>query len=545
MKMKQFIIHSQRKGVGIPMKNISLRVCNICLAMLIAVVFLMNVAFCGLFEITSGILVFLILFAFISLWGSFLVEKNLIMIIWIPTIVLFLMGRPIALILSGEHWTYHGAGTIRLYLLLMVFTVLGMSLPKIWRSERMKLKKLSSRPSVQNNRFLAAARKGHAWCKDKFRAACKSKFSVMTSAVAITKEKIRNNSYFSAVITLGYAITFGCYLLTKIAEYIGLQGKSYLDYYLAHDIDLPWIVTFLANFGIHFMCIQLSMVRKKKTVLAILALNVLSTVPVLLIGQRNPFVLSLIFTVVVICLKNNELWKIRVNKKTAMAIVACAVVAVLVLVMGMSFLSSSRNGQESDNVGFFRSVLNFIRDQGNTFEAVCQGIIHRDYLRAQDNSCYTFSAVMDYYTYGQVGNWLFGTTEIPGGNNAERAMMSHDFAHKISYLVLDDNYLKGAGLGTSYVIEVFLNFGLLGVLLVNLFYSVILTKLGAWFGKSLMLDSAFIYVLLKVFFLGRDSALIPFSDMLTLHYFAIVIGVYLVYYLLNALQSKGKLRNEK
>ena len=117
--------------------------------------------------------------------------------------------------------------------------------------------------------------------------------------------------------------------------------------------------------------------------------------------------------------------------------------------------------------------------------------------------------------------------------------MSNDFAHKASYLVMGDGYLKGGGMGTSYVIEVFLDFGLIGLVLVNLFYVHYLTSLAEKFGKSLIGDSVFLYSLLKIFFLGRDNTLIPFSGLISFHFLAVVIGVYASYYFVKFLSKKG------
>ncbi len=477
--------------------------------------------FGSIFEITASILLVVLFLAFIGLWIQVLYRKKGFLAVWIPTIVLFLMGRPMAFLVQGEAWTYFGKGVSFTYLLILFFTLCGVGLALA--AEKRPLPRLRLPDKLGQG-----IGKGKAWlCAHSFR-----------------KEELRENRLFRVVIALGYGITFGCYFVTKIAEYINMQGKTYLDFYLEDHIALPWIITFLASIGIYFACVQLALVTKKRWVFAIIGLYFLSTVPTLLIGQRNPFILALLFGAAVLYLKNKECWHIKVSKKTMIAMGCVALVLVLVLVLMMSVFAGSRNEQDTGGLNIFGRVLTFIEDQGFTYEMIGQTITNRDYLRRTDNNCYTFASILDYYIYGEVGNLLLGTEPIPAGNNVVRARQSNDLAHKISYKALGENYLNGAGLGTSYVMETYIDFGLIGVLLINLFYGFLLIKMGDWFGKELLIDTAIIHLLLKVFFVGRDGAIIPFYGLFTLHFIMVVAGLVALRIMIKLLK-KEKGGNEK
>lgn len=494
---------------------------NIILLSIFAVLFAVAKIFDSIFEITAGVLLVFLFLAFIGLWIYVLSQKKIFLSVWIPTIVLFLMGRPMAFLVQGEQWTYFGKGVSFIYLLILFFTLCGIGLAMLPEKRPLPCPALP-------DKIRRPIGKVWKWIR----------------AHSFNKEELRENRFFRVFIALGYAITFGSYFITKIAEYVNMRGKTYLDFYLGDYIALPWIITFLASLGIYFACVQLALVTKKRWVIVIVGLYFLSTIPTLLIGQRNPFILALIFGAAVLYLKNKECWHIKVSKKTMIALVCAAVVLVLVLVLMMSVFAGSRNEQDTGGLNIFDRVLTFIEDQGFTYEMIGQTITNQDYLRKADNNCYTFAPIVDYYVYGEVGNLLLGTAPIPMGNNAARAHQTNDLAHKISYRALGENYLNGAGLGTSYVMETYIDFGLIGVLLINLFYGFLLIRIGDWFGKELLADTAIIHLLLKVFFIGRDGAIIPFYSLFTLHFIMVVAGM-LALVILSKLLKKGKNINEK
>lgn len=204
---------------------------------------------------------------------------------------------------------------------------------------------------------------------------------------------------------------------------------------------------------------------------------------------------------------------------------SCIIVC-LSSVMLMSFVSISRNN-ESKKISIIGTTYDFIYNQGTTFETISIGISQKTVLRNAENNNYTFSAIIDYFKYGQIGNVLFNTDSLPEGNSEERAYLSNDLAHKLSYIALKDNYLNGAGIGTTYVLETFIDFGLIGVFLINCFYAFFCNLLHLRFGNNLLSDTIFIYSLTKIYFIGRDNALIPFSGLVTFHFTFVIILIYL------------------
>lgn len=426
---------------------------------------------------------------------SCFVKLNLINLIFIPPIVLFLMGRPLLLLSNGKVWYIFGEDIAIQYLLIMFTSVLGIIVGKYLKMSQKSYFKKSNKISSDLDRKL----------------------------------KYLKNINVKFAVKIGFFISFSSYLIVKIIEFMNMYGKSYLEYYLGtSQSNIPWIVIFLSSLSLFFMSFYLAYTKDKKSVILVLLLYVGSTIPTLLIGQRNPFILSILFAISMIYLKNEKEWKIKINtKKISLLIGFLGIFSILL----MSFVSNSRNN-ESKNGSIINTGYNFIYDQGTTFETLCIGISHKKTLRTAENNNYTFSAIIDYFKYGKIGNILLNTEPLPGGNNVQRVCLSNDLAHKLSYIALKDNYLNGAGIGTTYVLETYIDFGLVGVFLINCFYSFYCSLLYAKFGKNLLLDVIFVYSLTKIYFIGRDNAIIPFSGMVTLHFIFVVILIYLSSYLI-------------
>ena len=57
------------------------------------------------------------------------------------------------------------------------------------------------------------------------------------------------------------------------------------------------------------------------------------------------------------------------------------------------------------------------------------------------------------------------------------ALYGNNLGASISYIVLGSRYLNGHGLGTQYIAELFVDFGIIGIIIFNLFIGYILTRL--------------------------------------------------------------------
>jgi oligosaccharide repeat unit polymerase len=144
--------------------------------------------------------------------------------------------------------------------------------------------------------------------------------------------------------------------------------------------------------------------------------------------------------------------------------------------------------------------------QGVTLDVVSNGIKFQDDTPKSVYGYYTFAPVLDYVSTNFISRSLFGTKEIRP-QTEESAELGKSYADTISYLALWSNlYLSGQGLGSSYIIEPYIDFGIWGLIL----YSILLALLIRWmtnnFGRSYLQTFIIVLLTINIYALPRDTA---------------------------------------
>ena len=73
-----------------------------------------------------------------------------------------------------------------------------------------------------------------------------------------------------------------------------MRGKDYTDFYVDFVSQIPYVIHIAAAMMQYFMCIFLATKPKKKWAFGVLSLNIVSTIPSLIVGIRNPLLLYII-----------------------------------------------------------------------------------------------------------------------------------------------------------------------------------------------------------------------------------------------------------
>ena len=92
-----------------------------------------------------------------------------------------------------------------------------------------------------------------------------------------------------------FYVTMLFYLIEQFEPLIKIGTGNYLDYYTNYSSSLPGFFHTLVSFARYSICVFLATLRGKEKTFIPLSLYVLSTIPSLLIGVRNPAMLSLLF----------------------------------------------------------------------------------------------------------------------------------------------------------------------------------------------------------------------------------------------------------
>ena len=160
-----------------------------------------------------------------------------------------------------------------------------------------------------------------------------------------------------------FLISYPFYLIRLIERLLYRINVSYYEYYAEFKSELPYFTYTLSTFVVYAMCIYLATKPSKRHSTIVLGLFVTGNVINLLIGTRNPFVLSLIFSFIYYFMRNQTekgVW-IGIKEKAILYIGT----PIMMLVMG--FLNYARDGAGIGNMSFSELLIDFIYKQGTSF----------------------------------------------------------------------------------------------------------------------------------------------------------------------------------
>ena len=249
-------------------------------------------------------------------------------------------------------------------------------------------------------------------------------------------------------------------MILEFEKLVFMKDHTYVDYFSKFASKLPYIIYVISTFMKYSLCMFLVCKPKKKEAFIPLALYVLSAVPQLIIGIRNPIVQNCIFAFLYYCIRDimgdKEKWFGRIEKTLIVAMVPFILVFLGALNYTRADAEVSKNG--------FELIIDLFYHQGITFDVLTIGYASIPALPVRPFRNYTFGGFIDYFLHGTIGQ-LFGGTPLPSGNNMEQALYSNSFAHNMSYVAKGKEYLEGHGWGSSYILETFVDYGYIGVII--------------------------------------------------------------------------------
>ena len=119
---------------------------------------------------------------------------------------------------------------------------------------------------------------------------------------------------------------------------------------------------------------------------------------------------------------------------------------------------------------------------------------------------YTFGDFTDYFLHNDLVEGLLGLPSLGTGNNVISATQGHSFSHAMSYAALGDSYLEGHGYGSSFILELFYDYGWLGVVLGALIFGFVTILLVRLFQKGWVSGTIALATMTSLFFVPRASA---------------------------------------
>lgn len=332
------------------------------------------------------------------------------------------------------------------------------------------------------------------------------------------------------VSLLVFLVSYPFYLVRIIERLVYRLNVSYYEYYADFKSELPYFTYTLSTFVVYAMCIYLATKPNKRHSTIVLGMFVTGNVINLLIGTRNPFVLSLIFSFIYYFIRNQTEKGIWIGvKEKAMLYLGTPI---MMLIMG--FLNYARDGEGIGNMSLSELLIDFVYKQGTSFGVLARGYLYGSNLPVREFRNYTFSPIIEYITRGNLGILFGGTPFVSANNSLELALTSDRYAHNISYIVLRQDYLAGHGIGGSYVMEMYTDYGMIGLFLLSIIMGIsFIFMMKSSYQSGILFFSITLLILNNLFFMPRGSFTESFFNLFTLQFWGIVIVIFFVASLIN------------
>ena len=324
-----------------------------------------------------------------------------------------------------------------------------------------------------------------------------------------------------------YILTYPFYTLRLIERLIFKLNTSYYTYYASFKSNLPYFTYILSVFTVYSMCIYLASKPNKRNATIVLISNLFANAIYLVIGTRNPFILTLIFSFIYYFIRGQEDIK---NKWIGVKERILIYTSLPIIIVGMGLLNYVRDNVEVSNFKIFDIFVDFIYKQGTSFGVLARGFLYNSNIAVRSFTNFTFGPIIEYFTYGNFGKLLFDTKPFTTTTNSiELAIKSNSYAHNISYIAIKDDYLQGHGLGSSFIMENFTDYGYLGVFLFSVALGFLFIRmLNVSYRNKILPFVCTLIILNNLFFMPRSSFSESFSILLTFQFWFIIILIFVV-----------------
>lgn len=310
---------------------------------------------------------------------------------------------------------------------------------------------------------------------------------------------------------------------TLIDRIVFTQTYGYLNMYLNYT-GVPIIIERMSTINMVSLYMFLSTMPKKRETTMPIMIYLVYNVLTLFTGQRADAVIAflIIFFYSFFRASNDKKWsdssEVWFSKGRLVALVTVSPLAIAFL----TFWSYFRKEGSNTNFSFSDLFFKFFDQQGFSVNIISYAQL---YEFPDTNISYTFGPLIKFFRNNVISQSLFDI-DVLRQQTVEMALYGNTFSETISFLVIPEVYLSGGGIGNSYISELYVDFGLIGIVIFNFILGLILHYINQYSGKKPWLFTGYLLMLNSIFMMPRSSALgfvTLFFNMTTL---ITIIGIY-------------------
>lgn len=297
-------------------------------------------------------------------------------------------------------------------------------------------------------------------------------------------------------------------ILSQIDAILFVRDFTYVEYYLSYSSHLPRVLQVFANMYNPLFLLYLCMYPAKDKVRNPFLVYLLISLLTLAAGDRGGAIQN-ISILLVYCLWREGNSEVKwVSRKL---LVVVFVLSPLIMAL-LSLFVHFREGIDVGQMTISAQLQRFLSIAGRSANVLGYAIEYKDWLPLNH---YTFGGLIDYVVYNPISSFFFGTVR-PRPQTVEFAMSMHSFDSALSLFVYPQTYFNGHGIGSSYIAEVYHDYGYFGVIAINVVYAILLDGYKRFLCAGSSCKTMTLLIIRSLFYAPRGPALIFLTNLLNI-----------------------------
>lgn len=351
----------------------------------------------------------------------------------------------------------------------------------------------------------------------------KYKKNIVKEEKKINETKIK---YIRTFLLISFLITLIPAIIETIEKIIFVYQNSYIGLHSEFKSQIPFIIQKLADTNFTFFVLYLSTFPDKKQVISVTIAYICYLILTIFTGGRGEFVLGVILIFIYFIYRQYTFDEKYINMKRAMILI----IITIIMITFLGAYNVLRNRKTIENFNPIKQFIQFFIDQSNSVDIISYAQKYEEMLPSDNNN----------YTFGIIINKLLNRDEYILETNTEKtALYGNNLGATLSYLTMKNSFLKGHGLGTQYIAELYIDFSYVGVIMYNVILGYVLIGLINIKRENYIMFSLGLAIIYNLIYLPRQFAMTWLGYLLS----STVIAVYVLIFIIDRIIERRK-KNE-
>lgn len=388
-------------------------------------------------------------------------RKRIALLLFLLAFFVFLMGRDITLFLAGKDWIgNYSISSQKHYNYTIFISLLGIFLGYLLTKNNSKNFNFTLKNALGNNK-----------------------------------------KYF----TFLFYIVSIIYIIVLAPRVIYVQEYGYDLYYTEFTYSIPLLNSIIQQlFYVLFVFLLLTFPNQKE-IKSVIFCFILVSVLFWFTGQRSTTILNLFIIIMYYVKRDCEAKTNQEERWIKKHYILYALILFPILLSVSYWYSFVRSGQIIPTYSIMEGVQGFFESQGMSKTIITEGYDKANFFPGA-KIMYFLSPIINFFTQNRIVMMLTkGSSLIP--YTVDYALSGYNFGATLSYLILGNSYLSGAGLGSSYIAEVYFAFGYFSIFIFSYFIGIVIKKLECLLSFKWQLSIFALLCYKYLLFMPRDNAL--------------------------------------